>query len=411
MTRLGLHVNTTRRFTETVDWYRRLQPPWMLTLTPDRDLCTEIKRVSPQTKIIGRVVEDGLTFDNYSAFQARILTAARDHPWIDAWVGWNEPAFEGDDMRRLAGLETGLASRLMDLGKIAVIGGFSTGFLEEEDHGGRRRCWEHWAKAFEFITRNPGRVYQHSHYYAGPYIGLGVETRDGRNQFPASGFTGATTDAKRIWDEWLTGWLLLRNRKIAPKIAAAGFKVPLLITECGVDNTPPRPGGPGNGFRNFLGTEWTQTAWGDYANQLYWAGWQWSWDSPKRWPGLWVAGAMVYCIGSENEKWLPFDLGEEQAIRARAVNLQTQLPLGYFDGSGPVPPTPAPEPIPVPTPTTGVQPRIMVVTGDGWTALARRALMREPKVAEVAAMRAANNSQPLKPGAWVLSPFHKVVTR
>lgn len=86
-------------------------------------------------------------------------------------------------------------------------------------------------------------------------------------------------------------------------------------------------------------------------------------------------------------------------------------------GAGGTTPTPAPTPAPAPSPPPGpvavplrVEPRILVFPGDGWTSVARRALGREPKVAEVAALKAANGggSGPAK-GAWVLSPWHKAV--
>ena len=85
-------------------------------------------------------------------------------------------------------------------------------------------------------------------------------------------------------------------------------------------------------------------------------------------------------------------------------------------GVGGASPAPAPAPV-TPTPTPGitpislrVEPRIQVMKGDGWTSIARRALGRAPKVAEVTALRSANaDVTGLTAGAWVLSPFHKAV--
>lgn len=84
---------------------------------------------------------------------------------------------------------------------------------------------------------------------------------------------------------------------------------------------------------------------------------------------------------------------------------------------GAVTPAPAPQPAPAPSPSPvpsslGVLPMIQVLKGDGWTSIARRALGRNPKVAEVTALRGANASVTgLTAGAWLVSPFHKAVLR
>lgn len=77
--------------------------------------------------------------------------------------------------------------------------------------------------------------------------------------------------------------------------------------------------------------------------------------------------------------------------------------------SGPAPTLPPPA-VPPPTSTVaGVEPRIQVLKGDGWTSIARRALGREPKVKEVTALAAANPGVTGPPAnVWVRSPWHKV---
>lgn len=78
--------------------------------------------------------------------------------------------------------------------------------------------------------------------------------------------------------------------------------------------------------------------------------------------------------------------------------------------TGPSPlPAPQPPAQPAPPSSVGVEPRILVLKGDGWTSIARRALGREPKVKEVTALRAANAGVTgLTAGAWLRSPFHRV---
>lgn len=83
---------------------------------------------------------------------------------------------------------------------------------------------------------------------------------------------------------------------------------------------------------------------------------------------------------------------------------------------GGVTPAPAPQPAPSPAPAPGpvpislrVEPRILVLPGEkSWFAVARRAL-DTPTVtaAQVTALQAANPG-PLKEGAWLRSPWHRV---
>jgi len=69
-------------------------------------------------------------------------------------------------------------------------------------------------------------------------------------------------------------------------------------------------------------------------------------------------------------------------------------------------PTPLPEPA-----VTGGEVHERVLKRDGYTAVARRLLGREPTTAEVAELSAFNGNAKLVPGACVSSPWHKAVRK
>jgi len=70
----------------------------------------------------------------------------------------------------------------------------------------------------------------------------------------------------------------------------------------------------------------------------------------------------------------------------------------------------APTPIPQPA-VTGGEVHERVVKRDGYTAVARRLLGREPTMAEVAELSAYNGNAKLVPGACVRSPWPKAVRK
>ncbi|MEO8084401.1 MAG: hypothetical protein ABI780_11305, partial [Ardenticatenales bacterium] len=109
----------------------------------------------------------------------------------------------------------------------------------------------------------------------------------------------------------------------------------------------------------------------------------------------------------------PFrDALRDSPLIATDVAWPTARPGHGFGGAATPTPVPAPSTTPVPPPVTapGVEPRIVVLKGKGWTDIARRALGREPTAAEVKRLQAANpDVGALTAGQHVLSPWHKVV--
>lgn len=121
---------------------------------------------------------------------------------------------------------------------------------------------------------------------------------------------------------------------------------------------------------------------------------------------------VTWFIWSTDDAHPTNNIGANPALRAALAGMDAyettaKVPVARI-GAVPVPPSP----MPTPPPAAGVvEPRVQAVKGDGYTALARRALGREPTKAEVAAMTAANGAAGVKVGAWYLSPFHRVVLR
>ncbi len=188
------------------------------------------------------------------------------------------------------------------------------------------------------------------------------------------------------------------------------------ISESGIDNVTNRPGGQGRGWRDFHGTEWSRLPGiGDYAEQMAWYARQLSHDP-------YIIGAVDFGWGAVSRDWHSFDLTRDRDMLQRFMAAQAAIggaqpapvPLQPGPQPAPAPPTPAPHPpaVPAPPTATGVEARVMVLRGEGWTAIARRALGREPKVAEVNALREANREVTgLTPGVWLRSPWHRAVPR
>jgi hypothetical protein len=97
----------------------------------------------------------------------------------------------------------------------------------------------------------------------------------------------------------------------------------MIFTECGIDDTNPRPGGANRkGWRDYRDSEWSRIpGQGDFASQLYLYGWHLSHDS-------YVLGWCDFGWGSEDPQWWSFSLDKTPDMLARVVQTQTTLPIG-----------------------------------------------------------------------------------
>jgi len=370
---MGLHVISGGGNAAAIEYCRRVQPAAMKWLEPDRDAIEACRRASPHTKHIGRMYWRDQDLGRYGAFQSAVLSWAPNRG-LDYVEGYNEYGGHGTSDREwdnFARLEVGLAKRLNDIGLGALIGGFSTGFLDE---GKKVTAFR---KAFEYMQAvGPDLCAFHAHEYAGPYMQYMVQTPDGLNQWDHEQrrFTGWSDDPRAWWDPRLEGWLTLRYRKLSKLLAQEGFdRVRMFVTESGIDDVNPRPGPPNmKGWRDYDGTEWSRIPGaGDFAEQMRWYMWQVSHDP-------FIAGVVDFGFATVDPQWRSFDLSLTPEMLRRVVEGQLTLPLGI--GSSPTEPAPAPAPAPTPSPSPAPRPRVSpavevtarAAPGEGWAAFAAR---------------------------------------
>jgi hypothetical protein len=266
------------------------------TLEFDPTFLADVRARSPGTLIVGRVTLEQLDLNRTDmAAEARravdaVLPIALDERrvgLVDAWEGFNEPV-PGDEeqMRRLAELEAERVRLLAQNGLRAVVGNFSAGQPPLE-------WWPAFRPALETAQAQGG--YLGLHEYSAPTIWFNT------NRFPLD-FRVHPADE---------GWLTLRYRKVYNQFLVPwGLRLPLLITECGVDGlVGDRPGPPGQGWKDFA-DYWAELgmgpdAPGNYVEQLAWYDGQLQQDD-------YVQGSAIFAMTAFQE-WESYQLQGEAA--------------------------------------------------------------------------------------------------
>jgi hypothetical protein len=266
------------------------------TLEFDPTFLADIKGRSPNTLVIGRATlnQVDLNRPDMKAEAQRAVDATlalaldpRRAGLIDAWEGFNEPvAGDEDQMRKLADLEMERVRLLADNGLRAVIGNFGAGQPPLE-------WWPAFRSALEAAQAQGG--YLGLHEYSAPTIWYNT------NREPLD-FRADRADE---------GWLTLRYRKIHQQFLGPwGLRLPLLITECGVDGmVTNRPGPPGQGWQDF-GSYWAELGMGpdiagNYVEQLAW------YDSELQLDDY-IHGAAVFAM-TAFDQWLSYQIQGEAA--------------------------------------------------------------------------------------------------
>jgi len=143
--RAGLHVNDDRGIADAVAYCAEVQPAAMKWMDPKADTLIACRRASPKTRHIIRTHWSDQTLERYPSFINANLDRLRGllaHPELrpDAdgpvlWVeGYNEHVTKDTStsyIRDFAGKEVKLAKAVNALGAGCLMGGCSTGFLEE----------------------------------------------------------------------------------------------------------------------------------------------------------------------------------------------------------------------------------------------------------------------------------------
>ncbi len=292
--KLGLFVGHTDP--QVFDLVRTGNVALVKTLELDPIFAKTIKDISPHTILVGRIFLGQINLDGLDPqaeaqrFVEQLLPIASDTTRMsafDAWEAYNEPVPANEEqMGRLADFEAARTELLAGHGIRSVVGNFATGHPD-------LAWWPLFRPALEAVAQYNG--YLGLHEYSAPSI-----------------FFNSTKD------DWYSGvgpadegWYTLRYRKVyRQQLGPMGLKVPLLITECGVDGTVGgRPGPEGKGWRDFTGY-WEEQGWGPdgamtYVNQLIW------YDTALQ-QDDYVKGAAIFAI-SPTEGWDSFDIRGEVA--------------------------------------------------------------------------------------------------
>lgn len=268
------------------------------TMELDPAFLADVRARSPRTIIVGRVNLDELHLDRAEpAAAARravdaVLPLALDERrrgLVDAWEGYNEPvAGSEDELRLLSDVEAERVRLLAGNGLRAVVGNFGTGQPPLE-------WWPAFRPALEAALANDG--YLGLHEYSAPTLWFNT------NREPLD-FRAEPGDE---------GWLTLRYRKVYRQILLPwGLRLPLLITECGIDGlVHDRPGPAGKGWKDFAG-HWNELgmgldAPGNYVEQLAWYDRQLQHDD-------YCLGASIFTLTGFQD-WQSYELlGEPAAI-------------------------------------------------------------------------------------------------
>ncbi len=264
------------------------------TLELDPNFAGEIKQVSPQTKVIGRIDLPQIQLNSLDPIPAardfvnKLMVVADDgqrRQVFDAWEAYNEPvAGNADEMKRLGDFEAERTRLLGARGIRSVIGNFGTGQPPME-------LWEHFLPAMQAAKEYDGWLGLHE--YSAPTIYY-LSTRQDQGRYP-----GVTPGD--------TGWLTLRYRHVYNQILRpAGLDIPLVMTELGVDGLVANRPGPadGRGWLNFQ-DYWAQNGYGlwgpgAYIEQLVWYDQAMQQDS-------YVIGGCIYALAPP-AGWHTYDI-------------------------------------------------------------------------------------------------------
>lgn len=280
-TKLGLFV--TRNDPRIFELLRTGNVTLVKTMEYDSNFAAEIKQVSPNTLLVGRIDIDQVDLSGMNdpraaarAFADRLLPIATEPRRLAAFDGWesfNEPvASDETQMARLAEFEAERTRLLAAAGVRSVIGNFSTGLPPLE-------WWPAFRPALEAAIAHKGFLGLHEYSAPTMQYGTSQDLLDWRSD-PAQ-----------------EGWLTLRYRKVYRNyLQPNNLALPLLLTEVGIDGyIGERPGPVGKGWMDFAGY-WAELgmgadAPGNYMELLAWYDAQLQQDPYVLGAAIFVAGA------------------------------------------------------------------------------------------------------------------------
>ena len=272
--------------------------PKVVKIIDDLGSAGVVKERSPKTIVVGRISVDydfGTLSDkngrdparHAADFIARNMDKYKVNSGVDYWEAYNEPPVESAGfMADYAAFEAERVKQMAALGFNCCIGNFSTGTPPLE-------YWPSFFPALQAAQKDGGCLGLHE--YSAPVMQFG----SGRYQLDAKGDSG---------DE---GWYTLRYRQVYRRQLPADLRLPLIITECGVDGLiQPRPGPEGNGWRDFA-KYWKQINIAPdgvtgYLDQLTWYDEELQKDD-------YVIGATIYVAGAVDSVGSTYELTGDMA--------------------------------------------------------------------------------------------------
>lgn len=273
-TRLSLHIIKPND-ANIMEFVRQTRPT-VIKLVDDFGLSEEIKNVSPNTIIVGRVNDNNQQYQGTPEEEARKYVAAklnkyRANPYIDYWEGWNEPDPGLQNMGWYARFEQERVREMARQGLKSAIGGFATGVPELDE-------FALFLPAIETAIQYGAVLTLHE--YSAPVMTYGYGSAlPGYPSYPDRGIL--TLRYRWYYRE------LLEPRNLV---------IPLIITEAGIDGIiGDRPGPRGLGWADFQSYA-VEQGWGNdgieaFVNQLAW------YDSEVR-KDYYVLGFTVFTAGS-----------------------------------------------------------------------------------------------------------------
>jgi hypothetical protein len=233
--------------------------PKVLKILDSFSGAAEVKRLSPDTEIIGRAYlasqpMDGDPVERAREWWDRMRNLVVQNPDVDYWEGYNEPVIQTVElMDWYARFEAERVRLLASVGRKACIGSFSVGNPDLP-------LWPAFFPAIDAALAHGGILGLHEY------------------GTPMQQYFDATAGE---------GWLCGRYRKVYRQyLLATGRPIRLAITECGVDVVPPV------GWKNHFTEE-------EYLDQLKW------YDRVLR-EDDYVIGATIFAL--EIPGWWSFDI-------------------------------------------------------------------------------------------------------
>jgi len=312
--KMGLHVilNDDPRIMEFI---KRTQPKVVKGLD-NLDWMAQVKQVSPQTITIGRFTDvpnrdvlDNKTpdqFPNPSDFAHQFIDTFieryRQYPSVDYWEGWNEfPPHGPDQWKWFSQFEYYRACYMNQMGLKAAIGAFSAGTPEYTDMG------IFVQNALQPEVRDNCNAIFTLHEYSSPTLQFGFNA--GIPNAVHVDNAGSLTMRYRYWYEGF--------------IKPAGFTIPLVITESGIDagtgqGCPMGDGGQGwySCYKDWDALNLGDAKWKVYLDQLAW------YDNLLR-QDPYVIGFTVFTAGTTHvPQWRTFDIDDLLVPMAGYMNSQ-----------------------------------------------------------------------------------------